>query len=77
MYCVTEAIRQADLAHLLKDIHLWFDHNKCNSLCLSIKEETFDIVIIEASFNKLALAEAFVKAFEGWGLFPAMISEAV
>lgn len=75
MYHVAEAVRQTDLARVLRDIYLWLDHNRCSSDCLVIKKETFNIVVIEVSFDKLDLAEAFIKDFQGWALFPAIISE--
>jgi hypothetical protein len=74
MYRVSEAVRQADLARLLKDIQLWLEHNGCDSGLLITKKETFDIVIVELLLSDRCLAEGFVRDFQGWALFPAMIS---
>jgi hypothetical protein len=75
MYRVIEAVRQTDLARLLKDIRSWLEHSGYKFRYLTTKKETFDIVVIEIAFNSLDLAEAFVRAFQGWALFPPMVSE--
>lgn len=77
MYHIIEAVRQTDLTRFLKDIHLWLDHYGYSSECLAINKQTTDIILVEVSFNNLDLAKDFVRAFEGWALFPAIISELV
>jgi hypothetical protein len=77
MYRVVEAVRQTDLARLLNDIHSWLDHSRCSFDCLSIERETFDIIVIELAFDNLDIAKDFVRAFQGWALFPPIISEPV
>ena len=74
MYRIVEAVRQADLASLLDDIRSWLEHNGCSSVSLTTRKETLDIVTIQLDFKYWLLAEAFVKVFEGWGLFPALVS---
>lgn len=77
MYLVAQAVRQTDLTRLLKDIRLWLEYSGYDFYYLTTKQETFDIVVIEMSFNNPDLAEAFISAFQGWALFPPMVSEPV
>jgi GrpB-like predicted nucleotidyltransferase (UPF0157 family) len=74
MYRIVEAVRQSDLASLLDDIRSWLEHNGCSSVPLMTRKETVDIITIQIDFNYLDLAEAFIKAFQGWGLFPTLVS---
>ena len=74
MYRIVEAVRQSDVASLLDDICLWLEHHGCSSVSLMTRKETLDIATIQIDFNYLDLAIAFTKAFQGWGLFPALVS---
>jgi hypothetical protein len=74
MYRIIKAVRQSDLAPLLDDIRSWLEHYGCSSVSLMTRKETLDIVTIQVDFKYWHLALAFIKAFQGWGLFPALVS---
>ena len=76
MYRIIEVVRQADLASLLQDIHLWLDQNGCTSDSLTTEKETLSITAVQIGFDCRELAEAFTQAFQGRALVPAVISEA-
>ena len=73
MYRIIHAVRQSDLVSLLDEMHLWLEHYGCRFASLVTRKETSEIVTIQMDFNYWDLAEAFAKAFQGWGLFPALV----
>jgi hypothetical protein len=74
VYRIVQAVRQTDLASVLEDINSWLERYGCGLIFPIIERETLDIVTIQIDLNCLELAEAFTRAFQGLGLFPAIVS---
>jgi hypothetical protein len=74
MYRTVQAVWRTDLVPLLDDIRSWLEHNGYSPVSLITRKETLHIVTIQIDFNYIDTAKAFTKSFQGWELFPAMVS---
>ena len=75
MYRIGEAVRKADVAALLYEMRSWLNINGCSAASLATSRETSDIMLIEVDFDYLDRANAFLEAFQGRAVCPALVSE--